>query len=109
MEFTVSKAPVRSRESREATYFLEVYTVQICSISNLSTISINLSLLAPICIAKRRLYFSAILQSQLTIKALISLPIVLSRAIGCYAPGILYAFFPGLQITIVQAYLNYFE
>ena len=100
---------MRLRESREATYFLKIYTVQICSTSNLSAISVDLSLLAPICIAKRRPYFSAVSRSRLAVKASTSLPIVFSRAIGRYTPGILYTFFSDLQIIIVQVYLNYFE
>ena len=109
MGFTVLKAPVRLRESSKAIYFLEIYTVQICSISNLSAISMDLSLLAPICVAERRPYFSAVSRSRLAVKASTSLLIIFSRAISHYAPGILYTFFPDLQITIVQVYLNYFE
>ena len=103
---TLSKAPKTSRNSTLATY-LRSQVAQIYSTTRCSTYSVEVAFRPPIYIYSRSQYRSARYTIRLIITMFITLPSVLSSAIGLQDFGSLYVSFPSFRSTTVRPSRNY--
>ena len=81
---TKLKAPEISKESREATNFLDLKVSLIYKIKRSKADSVNLSLLKPICSLRSKENYSATSLILFVVTVSKSLPSVESRVIGLY-------------------------
>ncbi len=103
MWLTVLNAPLMSSCNNDTTV-LHCHTVYIAFMTTLIVSSVDFVTLLPICPSGRSPYSSAISERRLHIAVSMTLPIMLSKAIGLYAPRVCFAFcdLPGLARIMIS-------